>query len=213
MRFLSNFGCKIISMCSINFWHQQDSNSLFKGSIGHVTSYRKWPIARGGRLPEVPATRLWLGKCWWLGWVVAYIMGGGRLREVVAYGGSIVMPNQTCKQKTAGLVASLHMRHPVIIRFILFHWQNYLFWYTTVQTLVQSSWSEKSRVYQIWTTRGSQYIHSIKSLNSIQLGQKLIDHSVCYPCAVMPTARCKWIKLIEEQNTRLGTLGSVFNLK
>ena len=38
MRFLWNFGCKIISMCSINFWHQQDSNSLFKGSIGHVTS-------------------------------------------------------------------------------------------------------------------------------------------------------------------------------
>ena len=41
MRFLSNFGCKIIFMCSVNFWHQQDSNSLFKGSIGHVTSYCK----------------------------------------------------------------------------------------------------------------------------------------------------------------------------
>ena len=38
VRFLSNFGCKIIFMCSVNFWHQQDSNSLFKGSIGHVTS-------------------------------------------------------------------------------------------------------------------------------------------------------------------------------
>ena len=25
-------------MCSINFWWQQDYNSLFKGSIGHVTS-------------------------------------------------------------------------------------------------------------------------------------------------------------------------------
>ena len=23
MRFLSNFGCKIIFMCSINFWHQK----------------------------------------------------------------------------------------------------------------------------------------------------------------------------------------------
>ena len=45
MRFLSNFGCKIILMCSVNFWHQQDSNSLFKGSIGHVTSKCKWPIA------------------------------------------------------------------------------------------------------------------------------------------------------------------------
>ena len=38
MRFLSNFGSKIIFMCSVNFWHQQESNSLFKGSIGHVTS-------------------------------------------------------------------------------------------------------------------------------------------------------------------------------
>ena len=38
VRFLSNFGCKIIFVCSVNFWHQQDSNSLFKGSIGHVTS-------------------------------------------------------------------------------------------------------------------------------------------------------------------------------
>ena len=38
VRFLSNFGCKIIFVCSVNFWHQQDSSSLFKGSIGHVTS-------------------------------------------------------------------------------------------------------------------------------------------------------------------------------
>ena len=43
MRFPSNF-CKIIFMCSVNFWHQQDSNSLFKGSIGHMTSQCKWPI-------------------------------------------------------------------------------------------------------------------------------------------------------------------------
>ena len=144
-------------------------------------------------------------------------MGGGRLREVVVHGGSIVMPNQTCKKKTDGLVASPDLftrtRQPALIRFTLSLLQNYLFWYNTVQTLVQSSWSEKSRVYQIWTTRGSQYIDSIQSLNSIQLGQKLIDNSVCYPCAVMSTARCKWIKLIKEQNTRLGTLGSVFNLK
>ena len=104
-------------------------------------------------------------------------------------------------------------RQLVLIRFILSHLQNYLFWYTTVQTLVQSPRSEKSRVYQIWTTRGSQYIDSIQSLNSIQLGQKLIDNSVCYPCAVMPTARCKRIKLVKEENTRLCTLGSVFNLK
>ena len=46
MRFLSNFGCKIIFMCSVNFWHQQDSNSLFKGSIGHVTSYCKKRIEK-----------------------------------------------------------------------------------------------------------------------------------------------------------------------
>ena len=42
MRFLSNFGCKIIFTCSMNFWHQQDSNSLFKGSIV------MWPICASG---------------------------------------------------------------------------------------------------------------------------------------------------------------------
>ena len=44
MRFFSNCGCKIIVMCSVNFWYQQDSNLLFKGSIGHVPSQCKWPI-------------------------------------------------------------------------------------------------------------------------------------------------------------------------
>ena len=44
MRFLSNFGSKITFMCSVNFWHQQEYNSLFKGSIGHVTSKCKRPI-------------------------------------------------------------------------------------------------------------------------------------------------------------------------
>ena len=44
MRFLSNFGCKIIFMCCNNFCIQQDSNLLFKGTIGHVTSQCKWPI-------------------------------------------------------------------------------------------------------------------------------------------------------------------------
>ena len=53
MRFLSNFGCKIIFMCSVNFWHQQDSNSLFKGSISHVTSQCKWPIP-GRSTSETP---------------------------------------------------------------------------------------------------------------------------------------------------------------
>ena len=37
MRFLSNFGCKISFMSSVKFWQQRDYNSLFKGSIGHVT--------------------------------------------------------------------------------------------------------------------------------------------------------------------------------
>ena len=44
MRFLSNFGCKMIFMCSVNFGHQQDSSLLFEESIGHVTSQCKWPI-------------------------------------------------------------------------------------------------------------------------------------------------------------------------
>ena len=37
MRFLSNFGYKIIFTYSVNFCHQQDSNSLFKASIDYVT--------------------------------------------------------------------------------------------------------------------------------------------------------------------------------
>ena len=44
MRFLSNFWYMMIFMRSVKFWHQQDSNSLFKGSIGHVTSRCRWPI-------------------------------------------------------------------------------------------------------------------------------------------------------------------------
>ena len=39
-----NFACKIIFTRSVNFWHQRDSNSLFKGYIGHVTSQSEWPI-------------------------------------------------------------------------------------------------------------------------------------------------------------------------
>ena len=35
MRFLSNFGCKIIFMSSVKFWQQQDYNSP---SIVHLTS-------------------------------------------------------------------------------------------------------------------------------------------------------------------------------
>ena len=31
-------------MCVVNFSHQQDSNWLFKESIGYVTSQCKWPI-------------------------------------------------------------------------------------------------------------------------------------------------------------------------
>ena len=42
-----NWGVKIIFLCSFKFWHQQDSISLFKGSIGHMTSQCKWPIVMG----------------------------------------------------------------------------------------------------------------------------------------------------------------------
>ena len=38
MGFLSDIRCKTIFMSSVKFWQQQDYNSLFKGSIGHVTS-------------------------------------------------------------------------------------------------------------------------------------------------------------------------------
>ena len=46
MRFLSNFGCKIIFMRPVNFWHRQDSNLLFKGSIGHVTSQVAYSVLK-----------------------------------------------------------------------------------------------------------------------------------------------------------------------
>ena len=51
MRFLSNFGCKIIFMCSVNFWHQQESNSLFTGSIGHVTYSTYFSVSPQSRSP------------------------------------------------------------------------------------------------------------------------------------------------------------------
>ena len=50
MHFASNFGCEIIFMHSVNSCHQQDSKSLFKGSIGHMTSSCRWPIGPGGGL-------------------------------------------------------------------------------------------------------------------------------------------------------------------
>ena len=43
MRFLPNSARKNL-MCSFSFLHQQDSNSLFKESIGHMTSLCTWPI-------------------------------------------------------------------------------------------------------------------------------------------------------------------------
>lgn len=36
--FCSQIWYETILMCSINFWHYQDSNSSFKGGIGYVTS-------------------------------------------------------------------------------------------------------------------------------------------------------------------------------
>ena len=65
MRFLSNFVCKIIFMCSVNFWHQQDYNSLFKVSIGHVTSYCKRPTVRSS-LGSHPERKAWLKSSLWL---------------------------------------------------------------------------------------------------------------------------------------------------
>ena len=41
--FLSNFGFKIILTYSVNFCHEQDSNSLFKGSLV------MWPVSASGQ--------------------------------------------------------------------------------------------------------------------------------------------------------------------
>ena len=55
MHFVSNFGCKITFMWSVNFWHQQDYNSLFKEAL--VT----WPLsARGLLLLKTPLSYAWL---------------------------------------------------------------------------------------------------------------------------------------------------------
>ena len=50
MHSLSNFGCKIIFMDFDYFRHQQHFKSLFKGTIGHVTSYCKWPTVHNKRV-------------------------------------------------------------------------------------------------------------------------------------------------------------------
>ena len=50
MHSLSNFGLKIIFMGFDYFWHQQHFKSLFKGTIGHLTSYCKWPIVYSKRV-------------------------------------------------------------------------------------------------------------------------------------------------------------------
>ena len=61
MRFPYNFLCKIIFMCSVSFWHRQDSNSLFKGSIGQVT------ISASGLLSKSTLNVPWYKEntaCW-----------------------------------------------------------------------------------------------------------------------------------------------------
>ena len=47
MCFLSSFWCMIIFMCSVNFWHQPDSNLLFKGAL--VT----WPLSASGLFTDL----------------------------------------------------------------------------------------------------------------------------------------------------------------
>ena len=48
MRFLSNFGCKIIFMCYINFWHQQVYNSLhWSHDLLVQEAYYDWKLISG----------------------------------------------------------------------------------------------------------------------------------------------------------------------
>ena len=48
MRFLSDLGCEIILMRSINFCHEQDSKSLFKGFLvsKETVVLRRWERSR-----------------------------------------------------------------------------------------------------------------------------------------------------------------------
>ena len=75
--FLSNFGCKIIFTCFDNFWHEQHSKSLFKGSIGHMTFclpfspkypfLSKLPLSRGPFAMSWQFVKVWeLLPFWWV---------------------------------------------------------------------------------------------------------------------------------------------------
>ena len=60
MRFLSNFGCKIILMCSVDFWQQQDYNSLREALV-------TWPLSASGLffptdLSQALASKIWADK-------------------------------------------------------------------------------------------------------------------------------------------------------
>ena len=72
MHFISNFGCKVIFMHSINFLSSHNSKSLFKESIGHMTSSCEKPIAPHSDVDihytfQTILTKQLMQKFWWSG--------------------------------------------------------------------------------------------------------------------------------------------------
>lgn len=47
---------------------------------------------------------------------------------------------------------------------------------------------------------------TLQSLHPIQLGEKLVDYAISDPCAVVAPPGSQWVKLIKEQDARLGSL-------
>lgn len=47
---------------------------------------------------------------------------------------------------------------------------------------------------------------TLQSLHPIQLGEKLVDHTISDSCAVVAPPGGQWVKLIKEQDARLGSL-------
>ena len=77
------------------------------------------------------------------------------------------------------------------------------------QTLVQSAGSEKCRVDQVGSARGSQHIHSTESFSTVHHGQQHVDNSVSHTGTVVPTLRGNRIEFIEEQHTWLRSFGAL----
>lgn len=59
----------------------------------------------------------------------------------------------------------------------------------------------------LFSSLSSKKRPTLQSLHPVQLGEKLVDHTVGYACAVVAPPGGQRVKLIEEQDAWLGSLG------